>query len=307
MQFVRRIAYTLSMTLSVIVNPAAHGGRAGRRIPELQARLKTAGVDAKIHIPKCRDHLCRLAVELGSSSDDSVAVVGGDGTNMAIIDALLQHHGTDPLPTMALIPAGRGNSLAKDLDFSDLDQAIAALPNGRTRDIDVARFVSDGATGHFMNCMGMGFVTEVDQTATHFRRLGDLSYVIGVFHRTLKLRHHHFRLEVDDKVIEDQMCFIEIMNSRKTGGEMLMAPEACVDDGLLDIVWVEKINRRTLLKTFPKIFNGTHGSNPAVHFLKGKKITITSPQHQGLLPDGDQLGSTPVTIDILPRRVRYLW
>lgn len=299
-------AYTLVMVLPVIVNPAAHGGLAGRRIPRLKARLTTAGVKAEIHIPKSRDHLRRMAVELGGNPDDSVAFVGGDGTNMAIVDALLQHHGSSSLPTLALLPAGRGNSLAKDLDFSDLDRAIATLSNGRTRRLDVARYVADGTNGHFMNCMGMGFVTEVDRTATHFRLLGDLSYVIGVFHRTLKLRHHQFRLEVDGKIIEDRMCFIEVMNSRKTGGEMLMAPDASIDDGLLDIVWVGEINRRTLLKTFPKIFKGTHGSNPAVHFLTGKKITITSPGHQGLLPDGDQLGSTPVTIDVLPRRVRYL-
>ena len=294
------------MTLPVIVNPAAHGGLAGRRIPTLRARLENAGVDASIHVPKCRDDLCRLAVELGSSPDHSVAMVGGDGTNMAIVDALVKHHGTDPLPRLALLPAGRGNSLAKDFDFSDLDRAIAALSSGRTRNVDVARFESNGVTGHFMNCMGMGFVTEVDRTAGHFRRFGDLSYVIGVFHRTISLRHHHFRLDIDGTVVEDRMCFIEVMNSRKTGGEMVMAPEARIDDGLLDVVWVTKINRRSLLRTFPKIFTGTHGANPAVHFLQGKKITITSPEHQGLLPDGDQLGSTPVTIDILPGRARYL-
>ncbi len=295
------------MALSVIVNPSAHGGLAGRQISKLKARLSNAGVDAEIHVPQSRDHLCRLAVQLGGSLDDTVAIVGGDGTNMAIVDALLQHHGSDPLPTLALIPAGRGNSLAKDLDFTDVDRAIAALSNGRTRDIDVARFVSDGVTGHFLNCMGMGFVTEVDQTASRFQRLGDLSYIIGVFHRTLRLRHHKFHLDVDGQIVEDQMCFIEIMNSRKTGGEMLMAPEARIDDGLLDIVWVSRVNRRNLMKTFPKIFKGTHGSNPAVHFLRGKRITITSLEHQILLPDGDQLGATPVTIDVLPRRVRYLW
>ena len=295
------------MALSVIVNPAAHGGLAGRRIPKLRARLAHAGVDTEIHVPQCRDHLCRLAVQLGGNPDDTVGLVGGDGTNMAIVDALLQHHGTDPLPKLALIPAGRGNSLAKDLDFLDVDRAIAALSNGRIRDIDVARYVSEGITGHFLNCMGMGFVTEVDRTANHFRLLGDLSYVLGVFHRTLRLRHHTFRLEVDDQIVEDRMCFIEVMNSRKTGGEMLMAPEALIDDGLLDVVWVSKVNRRDLMSTFPKIFKGTHGSNPAVHFLRGKRITITSPEHQVLLPDGDQLGSTPVTIDVLPKRVRYLW
>ena len=306
MQFVRRIAYTPWMMLSVIVNPAAHGGLAGRRISKLDARMKNAGIEAELHVPQSREHLCRLAVQLGKSADDTLAIVGGDGTNMAIVDALLQHHGPDPLPTLALLPAGRGNSLAKDLDFSDLDRAIGALSNGDFREVDVARFVTDGMTGHFLNCMGMGFVSEVDRTASRFRRLGDLSYIIGVFHRTLRLRHHQFRLDIDGQVIEEKMCFVEIMNSRKTGGEMLMAPEALIDDGLLDIVWVSKVNRRSLMRTFPKIFKGTHGSNPAVHFLRGKKITITSPERQGLLPDGDQLGSTPVTIDILPRRVRYL-
>jgi YegS/Rv2252/BmrU family lipid kinase len=294
------------MALSVIVNPAAHGGRAGHQVPKIRARLTQAGVDAEVHVPQSRDHLCHLAVQLGDHPDHTLGVVGGDGTNMAIVDALLKHHDEGPLPKLGLIPAGRGNSLSKDLDFSGVDQAIAALSSGKTRDVDVARFVSRGATGHFLNCLGLGFVTEVDQTASHFRYLGDLSYILGVFHRTFMLRHHNYRLEVDDQVIEEPMCFIEVMNSRKTGGEMLMAPEALIDDGLLDIVWVSKINRRQLLGTFPKLFKGTHGENPAVHFLRGKKVTITSSDDQGLLPDGDQLGSTPVTIEVLPGRARYL-
>lgn len=294
------------MVLPVIVNPAAHGGLAGRRISKLRARLTNAGVDSEIHVPQSREHLCQLAIEFGSDANETMAFVGGDGTNMAIVDSLLGHHGSNPIPKLALIPAGRGNSMAKDLDFSSIDLAIAAITRGSCREVDVARYAANGASGHFLNCLGMGFVTEVDQTASRFRLLGDLSYVIGVFHRTVRLRHHHFRLEVDDNVIEQQMCFIEVMNSRKTGGEMLMAPEARIDDGLLDIVWVANINRRSLLRTFPRIFKGTHGINPAVHFLRGKKITITAPDHQVLLPDGDQLGATPVTIDILPRRVRYL-
>lgn len=294
------------MALPVIVNPAAHGGQAGRRVAKLQARLTNAGIDASIHVPQSREHLCQLAVEHGAGPNETLAFVGGDGTNMAIVDALLQNHGLDPIPKLALLPGGRGNSMAKDLDFSSIDKAINAISNGNFREVDVARFVADGATGHFLNCLGMGFVTEVDQTASRFPFLGDLSYVIGVFHRTAALRHHRFRLEIDGRIIEDDMCFIEVMNSRKTGGEMLMAPDAKIDDGLLDVVWVEKVNRRSLLKTFPKIFKGTHGTNPAVHFLRGKKITITSSDHQILLPDGDQLGATPVTIDVLPKRVRYL-
>lgn len=86
---------------------------------------------------------------------------------------------------------------------------------------------------------------------------------------------------------------------------MLMAPEAEVDDGLFDAVVVSPLSRVSLIATFPKIFKGTHGQNPAVRFIKGKSASVYTEPQKTLLPDGEIFGTTPTEITILPRLVKY--
>ena len=113
-------------------------------------------------------------------------------------------------------------------------------------------------------------------------------------------------MEVDGELITGNNCFVEFCNSRFTGGNMCIAPDAKIDDGLFDVVVLGNLSRRSLLKTFPKIFKGTHGENPAVRIYQGKHAIVRSTPEKLLLPDGEFLGTTPTEVGILPRRVRYL-
>jgi diacylglycerol kinase (ATP) len=88
---------------------------------------------------------------------------------------------------------------------------------------------------------------------------------------------------------------------------MLMAPEAKIDDGLFDAVVVSPLSRTSLMATFPKIFKGTHGQNPAVRFIKGKSATVYTQPQKALLPDGEILGTTPTEITIMPHLVKYFF
>ena len=278
-----------------------------RRLPALEQALSNAGVQAEMHVSRSPDHLVQIVRDLAVETNDTVVAVGGDGTNMAVVDALIRRTGDGELPIVGLVPLGRGNSFARDLPIENIDAAVAAIARQRTRRVDVARFEADGTSGHFLNCLGIGFVTDVARTASRFRMLGDLSYVVGVFHRLASLRKLQLELETDGQKMAGPACFVEICNSKNTGGDMVMAPDAEIDDGLLDVVWVSRISRWTLLKTFPKIFTGQHASNPAVRFLRCRKIRVTAPTGpEELLPDGDVVARTPLTVEVLPQRIRFL-
>jgi len=112
-------------------------------------------------------------------------------------------------------------------------------------------------------------------------------------------------MEIDGRLISEKNCFVGICNSRYTGGNMLMAPAAKIDDGLIDIVVVKPLSKFSLIATFPKLFKGTHGGNPAVTNYQAKKISIHTTPAKTLLPDGELIGTTPTQITILPKRVRY--
>ena len=115
------------------------------------------------------------------------------------------------------------------------------------------------------------------------------------------LRAMPCRLVVDGKESVRDAHFVEVCNSRKTGGEMIMAPSAEVDDGLFDVVVARAMSRATLLKLFPLIFTGEHVKDPHVEVLRGSRISVSFEPPQKVTPDGEILGTTPLDIEVLPR------
>jgi YegS/Rv2252/BmrU family lipid kinase len=231
--------------------------------------------------------------------------MGGDGTLFHAVNGLLTFHGHGDLPPLCVFPTGRGNSFAKDLGINSPADGIAALLSGRTRPVDVCTFTQGRQTFFFVNLMGMGFVSDVARTAARFPLLGDMSYVAGVFHRAVRLRFHRLEMEVDGRSFSEVNCFVEFCNSRYTGGDMLMAPDAKIDDGRFDVVVTGPLSRLELLRTFPRIYRGTHASHPAVRIFTGKRAVLHATPPQVLLPDGELFGSTPSRIGILPHRLRF--
>lgn len=108
----------------------------------------------------------------------------------------------------------------------------------------------------------------------------------------------------DGTVLRRNLIFIEICNSRFTGGNMIMAPSADIADGLLDVILVNDITRRRLLKLFPRIFRGTHVDDESVAVISGTRIHFESDVPLALTPDGETFGSTPVDVEIIPSAVR---
>jgi diacylglycerol kinase family enzyme len=172
--------------------------------------------------------------------------------------------------------------------------------------VDVCVFTQGRKKVYFVNLAGVGFVTDVAKTARKFKIFRDFSYLIGVFARTINLKFHHMELEIDGKIFSGDNCFVEFCNSRFTGGKMLMAPNAQIDDGFMDIVVAEKLSRTSLMAALPKIFRGTHIHHPAVRCFKARQAVIKTRPPKSLLPDGEIMGTTPTTVTVLPKLIRYL-
>jgi diacylglycerol kinase (ATP) len=128
-----------------------------------------------------------------------------------------------------------------------------------------------------------------------------LSYKIGVLLELVVLRAVPCRLVVDGKESVRDAHFVEVCNSRKTGGEMIMAPSAVVDDGLFDVVVARAMSRGTLLKLFPLIFTGEHVKDPHVETFRCSRISVSFEPPQRVTPDGELLGRTPLDIEVVPR------
>jgi len=293
------------MKAALIVNPRAGRGKRYTLLPALKNGLHRRGLRGDLYLPRTIAEAAAVVRRLPLDAYDAVATVGGDGTNYQLLNTLLRDDPQRPLPPLAIIPAGRGNSFARDLDLQSVNDGLDALAGGLLQPVDVCRFTQPGGPYYFVNLMGLGFVTDVAVTAARLPWLGDAGYAVGVFHRVLGLRSHRLEMEIDGARIETDNCFVEICNSRFTGGAMRMAPEARLDDGLFDVVLLASLGRLKLIGSFPRIYNGTHGRLQEIRFLRARRLRVRTVPPKTLLPDGEVFGATPTEVDILPRRVTY--
>ena len=295
------------MKIALIANPYSGGQKGEKVIPGAERLLQKNNIGYDLFTTRYHRHAERIAADIAGDDYDAVVSLGGDGTNFQVLNGLLKNRHPGTLPPLGVIPVGRGNSFARDLNIQTPRDGIDALVHGKPGPVDVCSFTHGNDLFYFVNLTGFGFVTDVARTALKFRRLGDLSYVLGVLIETVRLRFHDMTMEIDGRRVSGKNCFVEFCNSRYTGGNMLMAPDASIDDGLFDVVITGPIGRRSLLSTLPKIFKGTHGQNPAVRFYRARSVTVATVPPKGLLPDGELFGSTPTTVSIHPKLVRYFY
>lgn len=295
------------MKIALIVNPHAGGQKCEKLLPLIEKKLAFHDIDHTRYVSRYHEHCLKITAQLKIDQYDAIVSMGGDGTNFHVLNGLLSAFKHETIPPLGIIPVGSGNSFAMDLNIHTVEDGIKSIVNNTSKWIDVCSFTqAGGKIVYFVNLTGLGFVTDVAKTAQKFKFFKDFSYIIGVFHRTLNLCFHRMELEIDGKTISSENCFVEFCNSRFTGGNMLMAPDAKIDDGLMDIVIAGKMTRTGILATLPKIFRGTHIHHPAVTCFKARTATIKTWPEKTLLPDGEILGTTPSTMRVHPKMIRYL-
>ena len=140
-------------------------------------------------------------------------------------------------------------------------------------------------------------MADVTRTASGLKLLGNISYTLGVFYQTLLLKTHNLTMLADGKRIETRNVFVEISNTRYTAN-FLMAPNAEIDDGFLDVTLLGKVSRRRLLSCFPKMFTGDHIHMEEVDHFKAKHLSIVTDKPKVLSPDGEIYRESDAILEI---------
>ncbi|MCA9660842.1 MAG: diacylglycerol kinase family lipid kinase [Myxococcales bacterium] len=294
-----------------IVNPAAGGGACGKRAPEALDRLRDAGLTIDVRDTRSAGEAERIAREAYREGQRDFIAVGGDGTSFEVVNGLfggvdLEGRAAEDVPHLGLLPLGTGNSFLRDFTDAGAEYAIESILQGRTRSCDVIRLTHPGGQVHFINIFSIGFVADVgDLRNRRFSALGEFGYIVGVILKTAGLHTYTFPMAIDGGPQDrGETTFISINNSRFTGGQMEMAPSADTGDGLLDVIRVGALSRISLLRTFPKIFKGTHLSNPAVTTFQAKAVDFEIPAPIPCMIDGEMLDLQPQRLEVLPGALR---
>jgi diacylglycerol kinase (ATP) len=241
-----------------------------------------------------------LAAQARRAAEDGVErllVAGGDGT---------MHHAAQGLAgsecALGVIPLGSGNDLAGTLGIPpDLDAAVARALGGEIRRIDLARVGETYCIGY----AGVGFDSEVTRFANEVKVLrGPLIYFYSVIHTLITFEPPRMKVVHDEGVFEGRVMFTVVNNLPRFGGGMRIAPEARIDDGLLDLVIVKEVPKPVLMSIFPKVYSGRHVGHPAVTIVRTRRAEITIDRPMTMYGGGEPVGpveaGVPVTVEVVP-------
>jgi len=300
------VNHTQVRKIRLILNPVAGHGR-GRKVLEYLLKLfRSYDIEVDLTVTEYHGHATEIAEQLPCAHCDAVVVAGGDGTVYHVINGLMARPESDRRP-LGIVPIGTGNAGALDTaGVRKVDDAVDIIAQGTTRRVDVGTFLMGRQKYYFLNVVGVGFVAEVGDMAVKWKWMGASSYTAGVFWETLFLKSHHMHFEMNGEQFDVDGAFVEFCNTRYTAANMLMAPEAKIDDGYLDMVVCKKLSRRRLLRAFPKVFKGTHIALPEVDIYKVKSVKLWTEEPKVLIPDGEIFGRTPIEIGIEPQMLEIL-
>ena len=286
-------------SFALLVNPHAAGGRPLRLLPRVEARLRTLGLPFTVQRTQSLLHGCELAREAAGRGEMPVTL-SGDGLIGAVAGALRDVPGA----VLGVLPGGRGNDFARMIGLP-LDPAAACdvLAGGRPVAIDL------GAAGErtFLGVASLGFDSEANRIAnTAPPQLGRLVYVYGALRALAAWDGARFAVEVDGERVEFEGWSVVVANSGFYGGGMHVAPDARLDDGALDVVWLAEASRAGLVRILAKVFRGRHVDEPAVSVRRAAEVTVSADRPFTVYADGDPIGHLPITMRTVPAAVRVL-
>jgi len=284
--------------LLLLVNPAAAGGRALRRLPVVSAELTRLGVPHQVVETRGIEH-ARDAAAAAVEAGRRVVAMGGDGLLRPLASVL---RGSDT--SLAVIPGGRGNDLARVLGIpTDPVQAARVAAGGRERLIDVAEV--DGVP--YLGIASFGFDSEANRIANEARLIrGNLVYLYAALRALAGWKPAAFAVTVDGERHELSGYSVAVANSKAYGGGMFMAPQAELDDGLLDVVASGEGSRWHFLRSLPSVFKGEHLKDPSVVTFRGSAIEVAADRAFDIYADGDPIGTVPASIRVERQSLRVI-
>lgn len=240
----------------------------------------------------------RAEAVAAAASGEIPVVMSGDGLIGQVGGALVGAG----VP-MGVIPSGRGNDFARVVGIpDDVEEAVAVLAGGRPREIDVGEVNGK----RFLCIASCGFDSDANRIANESRIKGRIVYAYAALRALASWKPARFALTLDGERREFRGYSVAAANSRAYGGGMFIAPDAELDDGLLDVVTTAEVGKLRFLANLPQVFEGKHVNNDEVTVSRAAEVRIEADRPFAVYADGDPVADLPATVRILPRALRVI-
>ena len=233
---------------------------------------------------------------------DGLCVLGGDGTINEAINGLMLSEQSKNIP-LGIIPMGSGNAFAETLGELDPIKTLSNILSGSTGLIDVFKIDDREKTFFAINIIGWGMAAEVNILAEKLRWMGGIRYSVASLITVMRMKQKHLKANLGNNNIEGKALFFLALNNVHTGTGMQMAPNAILDDGLMDIIFVRNASKLRVLKIFTQLFSGTHINDPHVEYSQITSFDIET-ENDPLNIDGENTGRSPIKVELINKAVR---
>lgn len=289
---------SLDAPIRVLVNPSADGGRTRELVPAIAGGLVERGLDHRIVLTTAIEH-AREQARAAAEAGETVVVASGDGM-IGQVGGELAGSGS----TLGMIPAGRGNDLARVLGVpTEIEAAIDLIAAGPTRRIDVGEV--NGR--RFLGIASCGFDSEANRIANEARWIGGrLVYAYAALRALATWKAATFTLDLDGRRERVIGYTVAAANSKAYGGGMIAAPDAELDDGLLDVGATGNVGKVRFLRGLSRIFEGEHLEALEVTVWRVPEVRIEADRPFRVYADGDPIADLPATVRLLPRALSVI-
>lgn len=284
----------------LIYNPNAGNGMFKSNLDLIVEKFQKKGkmiVPVRGANPKLLDSVFRAAK---TKEFTKVIAAGGDGTINQVVNAMMRN-GCD-LP-LAIFPAGTANDFAYYFDLPhDIESMIDIALGEHYTYADVGK----ANEKYFINVAALGFLVDVSQkTDPNIKNtLGVISYYLKGMSEIPNLRPIETKVRTDDMMLNEKIYFMLIMNGKSAGGFKRIAPEAEINDGLLDVMMFKEMSVLDMAPLLFKVMTGDHIENDNVIFFQTNKLYIEADQEVGTDVDGETGPDLPLAIELIPRGIR---
>jgi len=299
----------LGQSYLAIVNPAAGGGRSAKLLGPALKRLRDAGLEVRVATTRSPGQATEIARDAYSSGTRYFIAVGGDGTSYEVVNGLFPQAIDNEPPTLAFLPLGTGNSFLRDFSDRGVEHAIESLIANKSRACDLMRMRHRTGVIYYINLLSMGFSADVATLrARRFSGWGELGYFTSIFLTLARFNRRPFPVRVEGQgAFDDRRClFVTFNNSKFTGGTMMIAPKAQVDDGLVEYVRWGPIGRLGLIRNLPGLYDGTHIQHPLAERKAVSRVEFKLDAPVDVMVDGEVLSLHCEELDVLPKALNVV-
>jgi YegS/Rv2252/BmrU family lipid kinase len=269
-------------------------------------RLRAAGVEFDVAETRHAGHATEIAREAYRQGYRRFIAVGGDGTSFETVNGLFPEALNDKPPTLGFLPLGTGNSFLRDFTSNSkgagAEYALQAIIENRSRPCDVIRLKHKQGEIFYINILSLGFVADVATLANRrFKRLGAASYGLAVVMQLFNFQKRVFPLTLDGQPLahSPSTALLIFNNSKFTGGNMMLAPNADTSDGQIEIVrW--SADRFDFIRNFPKCYDGSHINHPLIWQARARRIELNFDGPTDIMIDGEVMTVQMESLEVLP-------